>query len=304
MASGGHKAIIAALVANLGIAVTKLAAWILTSSSSMLAEAIHSFADSGNQLLMLIGSRRSTRKADETHQFGFGRTRYITAFVVSIVLFTLGGLFALYEAFHKFVDPHPITAWHWVPIVVLLIGILLEGNSLRTAVLEARKLRGQMPLFTYLKQSRAPEIPVILLEDIAAMLGLVVALVGVSLTLWTGDGRWDALGSAVIGMLLVVVTTFLGSETLSMLVGEGATPDNLKLIRKVLTESGLNIWTLRTLHLGPDTLLVVAKVGIPSELTTNQISEKLNQAETAVAESLTTLKCEIYLEPDFGSARS
>ena len=185
----------------------------------MLAESVHSVADSSNQALLLIAGKRATRRASEVHQFGYGRVRYVAAFVVSIVLFTLGGLFALYEAWHKYTDPHPIDSWQWVPIAVLLIAVAMESLALRTAVIEANHARGKMSIRQYVRQSRSPEIPVILLEDTGALCGLVFALFGVSMTLATGDGRWDAVGSAAIGVLLVVIAVFLAIEMHSMLIG-------------------------------------------------------------------------------------
>jgi cation diffusion facilitator family transporter len=218
-AGGGTKAIVTALVANIGIAGAKFVGYALTGSSSMLAESVHSVADSSNQALLLLGGKRATRKASETHQFGYGRARYIAAFVVSVVLFSLGGVFALYEAWHKFAAPHPIDTWRWVPVAVLLVAMAMESFALRTAVQEANRLRGRLSLAQYVRVSRAPEIPVILLEDTGALLGLVFGLSGVGMTLATGDGRWDAVGSAAIGALLVVIAVFLAWEMRSMLLG-------------------------------------------------------------------------------------
>ncbi len=166
---GGTKAIVAALLANLGIAVTKFIAFLLTRSASMLAEAVHSVADSGNQLLLLLAGRRARRAPDATHPFGYGRYRYFYAFVVAIVLFSVGGLFALYEAWHKFADPHPIEGrWWWVPVVVLVAAIGMESFSLRTAVRESNVVRGDRGWAEFVRTSRAPELPVVLLEDVGA----------------------------------------------------------------------------------------------------------------------------------------
>ncbi|MDD9206846.1 cation transporter, partial [Georgenia sp. 10Sc9-8] len=194
--SGGTTAVVTALFANLGIAIAKFVGYLLTGSSSMLAESVHSVADTSNQALLLIGGKRATRKASDVHQFGYGRTRYVYAFLVAIILFTLGGLFALYEAWHKYADPHPIDQWQWVPVVVLLLAIVFESYALSTAVKEANHTRGDDGWMAYLRKSRAPEIPVILLEDTGALVGLVFGLFGVGMTLATGDGRWDAVGSA------------------------------------------------------------------------------------------------------------
>jgi len=216
---GGAKAIVAALLANVGIAVTKFVAFLLTGSSSMLAESVHSLADSGNQALLLIGGKKSRRAATPAHPFGFGRERYVYAFVVSIVLFSAGGLFALYEAFHKFQHPEPITGrWWWVPLVVLIIAIAIEGFSLHTAVTESNQVRGDRSWIGFIRTAKAPELPVVLLEDAAALLGLVFALFAVGMTLVTGNGLWDALGTAMIGTLLVLVAVVLAVEMKSLLV--------------------------------------------------------------------------------------
>src|SRR5690242_4395740 len=228
---GGTRAIVAALAANLGIAATKFVAFLLTQSSSMLAESIHSVADSGNQVLLLVGGRRADRQATPEHPFGYGRQRYVYAFIVSIVLFSVGGLFALYEAFHKWRHPEPIEGrWWWVPLVVLLIAIGLESYSFRTAVQEADRSRGGRSWVRFVRTAKAPELPVVLLEDAAALAGLVLALGGVGLTLLTGDGHWDAAGTALIGVLLVLVAAVLAVEMNSLIIGESATREDLDAI--------------------------------------------------------------------------
>src|SRR5471030_1371630 len=232
---GGTRAIVAALLANTGIAITKLLAFLLTGSSSMLAESVHSVADSGNQGLLLIGGKRSRREATPEHPFGYGRERYVYAFIVSIVLFSVGGLFALYEAWHKFQAPEPITGrWWWVPIAVLLIAMGLEGFSFRTAIAESNHVRGTRSWTGFIRTAKAPELPVILLEDLAALLGLVFALFGVGMTLATGDGLWDAVGTALIGTLLVLVAIVLSIEMKSLLVGEAATLEQQRAIKTAL----------------------------------------------------------------------
>lgn len=299
---GGNRAIIAALAANLGIAVTKFVAYLLTHSSSMLAESVHSLADSGNQLLLLLGGKRARRAADETHPFGYGRARYLYAFVVSIVLFSLGGLFALYEAWHKWADPHPIESWHWVPVAVLLAAIVMEGLSFRTAVHEANAVRGKASLSRYIRSAKAPEIPVVLLEDSGALVGLVLALFGVGLTLITGDGRWDAVGTAGIGVLLVLIAAVLAWETKSLLLGESATPEDVEAIRAALVGAGVrSLIHLRTLHLGPEELLVAAKIEIDGADSAADVAAAIDAAEVRVrgAVPIATL---IYLEPDLRRA--
>jgi len=297
--SGGTKAVVAALAANLGIAVTKFIAYLLTGSSSMLAEGVHSVADSGNQGLLLLGARRANRAASEHHQFGYGRARYIYAFIVSIVLFSLGGCFALYEAWHKFSDPHPIEGrWWWVPLVVLALGIVMEGFSFRTAIREANHVRGDKSFARYVKESRAPEIPVILLEDFGALIGLVLALFGVSMTLVTHDGRWDAIGSGAIGVLLVVIAVFLAREMASMLLGESADPQHQRAIEAAIPGGGIaSVIHLRTLHLGPDELLVAAKVEVERADDAAHVSRAIDAAEVRIREAV-PLRTQIYLEPD------
>lgn len=305
---GGNRAILAALAANLGIAATKFVAWLLTRSSSMLAESIHSAADSANQFMMLLGGRRARRAPDELHPFGYGRSRYVAAFVVSIVLFSLGGLFALYEAFHKFRHPEPITSWQWVPLAVLVVSILLEGRSLWVGLHEASAARGSRSLSAYIRQSRAPEIPVIVMEDVAALTGLVFALVGVSATLATGDGRWDALGSGAIGVLLVVVALFLASEVGSMLIGESATPEVQEAVRRAILGSGAEgdedgdgalraILSLRTLHTGPDQILVACRFACDPGASGREIADAINAAEARIRAGV-DVDCLVFLEPD------
>lgn len=296
---GGNRAIIAALSANLGIAATKFVAFVLTGSSAMLAEAVHSVADSGNQLLLLVGGRRARREADEEHPFGYGRSRYYYAFLVAIVLFTLGGLFALYEAWEKFHDPHPIEGrWWWVPLAVLGAAIVMEGLSLRTAVHEATPSRGSQGWWRFIRTSRSPELPVVLLEDTGALLGLVFAMVGVSMTLVTDDGRWDALGSGAIGLLLVVIAVVLARETKSMLLGEAALPEAVAAIRAALVGDGVeSVIHLRTMHLGPEELLVAAKIAVPAADTAADVSAAIDAAERRVRAAEPTARL-IYLEPD------
>lgn len=299
MAAGsGTKAVVTALCANIGIAIAKFAGFLLTGSSSMLAESVHSVADSSNQALLLLGGRGAARKASAVHQFGYGRVRYIAAFVVSIVLFSLGGVFALYEAWHKFADPHGIDSWKWVPVAVLLVALALESFALRTAVLEANHVRGDLSLWEYVKASRSPEIPVILLEDAGALLGLVLALAGVGMTLATGDGRWDAVGTAGIGVLLVVIAVFLAWEMRSLLIGESALPHQQAAIERALAGEGIDgIVHMRTLHLGPDDLLVAAKVVVTATDSAAEVTAALNAAEERVRQAV-PLRVQVYIEPE------
>lgn len=297
--AGGTRAIIAALAANLGIAVTKFVAYLLTHSSSMLAESVHSLADSGNQLLLLVGGRRARRAADDTHPFGYGRNRYIYAFIVSIVLFSVGGLFALYEAWHKWSDPHPIEGrWWWVPLVVLAVAIVMESFSLRTAVHESNQVRGRRSWWQFIRGAKAPELPVVLLEDTGALVGLVFATFGVGLTLLTHDGRWDAVGTAGIGVLLVTIAVILAFEISSLLIGEAAGEQDVAAIRAALVGPGVaSVIHLRTLHVGPEELLVAAKIEVTAAERADEIAGAINAAEARVraAVPIATL---IYLEPD------
>ncbi len=305
-AEGSPKAIIAALVANLGIAVTKLVAWLLTGASSMLAEAIHSIADSGNQGLLLLGSKRSIRAPDARHPFGFGRERYIYAFIVSIVLFSVGGLFALYEAYHKFHDVHAghhnellSSRWSWVPLVVLVAAIGMESFSLRTAVVESNAVRGSAGWWEFVRDARAPELPVVLFEDLAALLGLVFALVGVSLTLLTDNGYWDVAGTAAIGLLLVAVAVVLALETKSMLVGESAAAGDLEQIEAALRREQhvLDILSLKTVHVGPDDILVACKISVAPTDSARDITDTINSAEERIRAAVPEAVF-IFIEPD------
>jgi cation diffusion facilitator family transporter len=300
---GGSKAIVAALAANLGIAATKFVAFLLTSSSSMLAESVHSLADSGNQLLLLLGGRKSRKDADAQHPFGYGRERYLYAFIVAIVLFTLGGLFALYEAWHKWQDPHPITEWQWVPIAVLVAAIGMEGFSFRTAMHESNKTRGTQSWPSFIRTSKAPELPVVLLEDFGALVGLTLALLGVGLTLATGDGRFDAAGTASIGLLLVMIAVVLAIETRSLLLGESANAGAVRDIERALVGPGIvSVIHLRTMHLGPEELLVAAKFEADESADAAGLARAIDEAEVRVRAAVPDLKTVIYLEPDLRRA--
>jgi cation diffusion facilitator family transporter len=296
---GGTRAIVAALTANLGIAVTKFVAFVLTGSSSMLAEATHSVADSGNQLLLLVGGRRAARQPTPEHPFGYGRQRYVYAFIVSIVLFSVGGLFALYEAWHKWGHPEPIAGrWWWVPLLVLVVAIGLESFSFRTAIVESNHSRGSRSWVDFVRTAKAPELPVVLLEDAAALVGLVFALLGVGLTVATGQGRWDAVGTALIGLLLVAVAAALAVETSSLLVGESATAEQVAAIEAALVGPGVHrVIHLRTLHLGPEELLVAAKVAVGALERAADVAAAIDDAERRVRAAVPIARM-IYLEPD------
>lgn len=292
------KAVVAALLANLGIAASKFVAFAFTGSSSMLSEAIHSVADSGNQILLLIGNKRAKQVADDRHNFGYGRRRFVYGFIVAIVLFLVGGLFSLYEGVHKWQHPEPLEDW-WIAVVVLLIAIALEGFSFRTAVREANHSRGHRSIPSFIRAARQPELPVILLEDAGALVGLVFALFGVGMAVITGDGRWDAVGAMAVGTLLVVIAVFLAMEMTAMLVGESALPEEVDAIRAALEGSDgvLRVIHLRTLHVGPDELLVAAKIAIAHNDTGAQIAADIDNAEKALRAAVPTAKY-VFLEPD------
>jgi cation diffusion facilitator family transporter len=302
-AGGGTRAIIAALGANLGIALTKFLAFILTGSSSMLAESIHSVADSGNQALLLLGGKRAQRGATAKHPFGYGRERYLYAFIVSIVLFSLGGLFALYEGIHKIQHPEPIDSWKWVPILVLVIAIGLESFSFRTAIVETNHIRGNVSWVGFIRRARAPELPVVLLEDFAALIGLVLALFGVGMTLITHDGVWDGIGTISIGLLLVAVAFVLAIETKSLLIGESATSEHVDLISNAITAGpeAERIIHMRTLHLGPEELLVAAKIAVHHDDNADTIAHGIDAIERRIREAVPIARV-IYIEPDLFSA--
>lgn len=296
--SGGAKAIIAALLANLGIAATKFIAWAFSGSASMLAEGVHSLADSGNQILLIIGGRTSRRSATEAHPFGYGRDRYIYAFVVSIVLFAVGGVFSIYEGIHKISDPHPIEMW-WLPIIVLLVAIVLESLSLRTAIGESRPHKGKQSWVSFVRHAKAPELPVVLLEDVAALIGLVFALFGVGLSVLTGNGLWDGVGTLCIGALLIVIAIVLGVETKSLLVGEGASnADREKILAAILDGNEVErIIHIKTLYLGPDELLVAAKLAFAGDERLSNVAAAIDRVEERVREAVPVARA-IYFEPD------
>jgi len=303
---GGTKAVVAALTANAFIAVCKFVGWALTGASSMLAEAIHSVADCGNQALLLVGGKRGKRAADEEHPFGYGRERYIFAFLVAVILFSVGGLFALYEAFHKYEDVHEGLPnqlldgrWWWVPLVILVAAIIAESLSFRTAIRESNRTRGRQSWARFIRTAKAPELPVILLEDLAALLGLVFALFGVGMTLITRNGYFDVIGTAMIGVLLIGVAVALAWETKSLLLGEAATPEAVQQIRTALEGSDgvLRIIHLKTLHLGPEEVLVAAKIGVNETQSAGRVAEVIDAAEVHIREAVPMVTA-LYLEPD------
>ena len=296
--SGGTRAIIAALLANVGIAIAKFIAFFISGSSSMLAEGVHSLADSGNQLLLLLGGRQSRKKADKEHPFGYGRERYVYAFVVSIILFSVGGVFAIYEGIEKLSEPHPIEN-PWIPLAVLIVAMALEGFSLRTAIKESNHTRGTQTWVQYVRRAKAPELPVVLLEDTAALTGLAFAFAGVGLSVITGNGVWDGIGTLFIGSLLVLVAIILGIETKSLLVGEGATEaDHEKIVTAIESTPKVDrLIHIKTLYLGPDELLVGAKIALAPDSALRDVADTINEVEIAIRDAVPIARV-IYLEPD------
>jgi cation diffusion facilitator family transporter len=296
-AGGGSKAVLAALGANLGIAVIKFVAFAITGSSSMLAEGVHSVVDSGNQGLLLVGARSAKRQATPEHPFGYGRDRYVFGFLVALMLFSAGGLFALYEGVEKVRHPHHIDA-PTVAIVVLAAAIVLESFSLRTAVRESRELKGEDSWFAFVRHAKVPELPVVLLEDVAALVGLAFAFAGVGLSAATGQRVWDGIGTCAIGILLIVVAAVLVVETKSLLVGEAAAPEQVAAIAAGLLGPGVErVIHLRTMHLGPEELLVGAKVAMPAHTNLADVAAAIDAAEQRVRSAVPSARV-IYLEPD------
>ncbi|MFD8211858.1 cation diffusion facilitator family transporter [Streptomyces sp. NPDC059695] len=300
-ASGGTRAIVAALAANLAIAVAKFVAFLFSGSSSMLAESVHSLADSGNQGLLLLGGKKAQREATPQHPFGYGRERYIYAFLVSIVLFSVGGMFAIYEGYEKIKHPHPIEAWYW-PVGVLVFAIIAESFSFRTAIKESNQIRGGLSWTEFVRRAKAPELPVVLLEDLGALVGLVLALGGVGLALLTGNGVWDGIGTLCIGILLILIALVLAAETKSLLLGESAGVEDVKKIEAAVVdgETVTRLIHMRTLHLGPEELLVAAKVAVQHDDTAGEVAHAINAAEERIRAAVPIARV-IYLEPDIYS---
>src|SRR4051812_11123115 len=297
--SGSRRAIIAALLANLAIAISKFVAFAATGASSMLAEAIHSVADTGNQGLLMFGGRQADRPPDERHPFGYGRDRYFYAFVVALVLFSLGSLFALYEGVHKILDPHPVDS-PAVAFVVLGLAMVLEAFSFRTAFQESRKVKpAGLSWPGFIRRTKEPELPVVLLEDTAALIGLVFAFAGVGLSVITDDGRWDGIGTLAISALLAVVAVVLAVEMKSLLIGESASQRNIDAIRVALLDGPevSRVIHLRTMHLGPEELLVAAKIAVEHDETAAEIARGIDAAERRIRAAVPLAQL-IYLEPD------
>jgi cation diffusion facilitator family transporter len=301
---GGRKAILAAFSANLGIAVAKFAAFAFTRSSSMLAEGVHSLADTGNQLLLLLGAKRASKAPTPKHPFGFGRERYFWAFVVALVLFIGGATFAIYEGIEKILHPHELESPAWA-ITVLILALALEGFSFRTALIEVRHANTQgVGLVRFVRRTRAPELPVVILEDTGALIGLVLALIGVTLTLLTDRPVFDGIGTLCIGILLAVIAVMLAIEMKSLLIGESAVPEEERRIGEALTDAPeiRSLIHLRTQHLGPEDLLVAAKLEFRTDLTVPELARAIDAAESRVRAEAPSARL-VFLEPDLRRGR-
>ncbi len=301
-ASGSKRAIVAALLANAGIAAAKFTGFFITGSSSMLAEGVHSVADTSNQGLLLWGQREASKAPDALHQFGYGRSRYFYSFVVALVLFTLGAAFALYEGYEKVVHPHELTS-PLVAVTILGVAICLEAYSFRTAMVESRPLKGPGGWWHFIRASRNPELPVVLLEDTGALIGLALALAGVGLTIATGNPVWDGIGTLCIGVLLAVIAVILMIEMHSALIGEGATRVEDQAIRTALEQTPHidRVIHLRSQYMGPDDLLVGAKIAVGSATDLATVASTIDAAEVAIRAAVPAATV-IYLEPDLDRA--
>lgn len=301
-AGGGTKVVIAAMFANGGIAIAKFVAFMVTGAASMLAESIHSVADTSNQGLLLLGGKRAQKVADDRHQFGYGRERYFWAFVVAMVLFALGGVFSIYEGIEKIRHPHDIDSLGWA-IGVLLLAIVLEGFAFRTAIVESNKVRGSRTWVEFVRKSRSPELPVVLLEDAGALIGLILALTGVGMAQMTGNPMWDGVGTLAIGILLVAISVVLTIEMKSLLIGEAATNEHITALTRAVggVDSVNRVIDLKTQHIGPEELLVAGKLEFDRSLTNRQMSDAVDDVESALRAAV-PLEMQIYLEPDLYEA--
>lgn len=299
MQEGSRKAIIAAFFANLGISVAKFVGFVITGSAGLLAEAGHSLADTGNQALLLLGGKRARQKPTQQHQFGYGNERYFWAFVVALVLFSGGGLFALYEGTQKLLHPHEAESIG-VAIGILLAAIALETFSLMTAIKETKHVKpASMSYWKFVRTAKQPELPIVLLEDVGAEIGLLLALLGLLMTHFTGNARWDAVGSVSIGLLLVVIAAILAVRMKALLIGESASKSDQDAISDALSTSDRvdRLIHLRTVYFGPDELMVAAKLGFAADLTVAELADAVNAAEDAVRTRIPAVGL-IYIEPD------
>lgn len=300
-----RRAIIAAFLANLGIAIAKLIGFVFTGAASMLAESIHSVADTANEGLLLLGGALSRRRETEEHPFGYGRERYFWAFVVALVIFSMGSVFAVYEGVEKLIEPHQLESPLWA-VGILLVAMLLEAWSLRTAAQESNRVRGKLGWWAFIRRSKIPELPVVLLEDLGALVGLLLALIGVGLAMLTGDARFDAIGSLAIGVLLFAIAVVLAIEMRSLLIGESASGKVITALRQAIESHPpvRRLIHMRTEHIGPEELLVAVKVEFDSELDFEGVCAAINAMEVVMRRAVPIARV-IYIEPDiYRPARS
>ncbi len=296
-ASTQRAAVLVALAANLAVAAAKLGAYLITRSSALLAESLHSLADSANEVLLLVGARRSSRPADKRHPFGHARFRYVYAFLVSLTVFWIGGVFAVVEGIAHLASSEPIEDPRWA-FGVLAIGALLDGWSLRTTLRSGRSAKGPMTWRQLVRVTKAPELIVIFLEDLGALIGVAIAAIGVALATVTGVVVWDAIASIAIGVLLMAIGLVVNRETQSLLLGESATADVEKTIRDAIaTTDGIDgVVNLRTIHLGPDDLVIAAAITVDGAMGATEITRSIVDAEASVRAAV-PFRTVIYLEP-------
>jgi cation diffusion facilitator family transporter len=290
------RTILYALGANLAIAAAKTAAAVFTGSSAMLAEAIHSYADSGNQVLLLWGMRQAKRPPSPDYPLGWGKAVFFWSFIVALVLFSLGGLFSLYEGWHKLAHPEPLQ-YAWVAIAILVFGLAAETASLRACLQEVNKVRGGRGLWRWFRESRQSELVVIFGEDLAALLGLTLALVAILLTIHSGNPVWDALGSMAIGVVLIVVAILVGIEIKALLIGQSADPDTEARMREFLQrqDSIEKVFRVLTLQLGTS-LMVALKVKMRAS-TAAELVDRINSTERAMRAEFPEIQW-LFVEPD------
>ena len=295
--SASFKAILYAFFANLGLAIAKAAASIYTGSGSMMAEAIHSFADCTNQLLLFLGLKQSQKPADAEHPLGYGKVTYFWSFVVAIMLFSMGGLYSVYEGIHKLDSTEPLQQ-AWVALLVLGFGIVIEGFSLYGALREIGKLRGDRPFWDWFQHTRNAELVVILGEDAAATLGLAVAFVFVAVADASGNPMYDAIGSICIGVILLIISVFLGWRIMRLIIGRSAEPELVELIDRIIStdDSIDHVLNTMTIQFGPHVMLA-AKIKMKPDLSTIEIVKQINELEREIEKQVPIVKW-TFIEPD------
>ena len=296
MKANSARTIYYALGANLAIAGAKTAGAVATGSSAMLAEAIHSFADAGNQLLLLLGMRQAKRPPTADYPLGWGKAVFFWSFIVAIVLFSLGGLFSFYEGWHKLLHPEPLTN-PWVAVGILVFGLIAEAISMRACLQEVNKVRGKRTVWRWFRESRQSELVVILGEDFAALLGLALALIAVLATMLTDNPMWDGLGSMWIGVVLLVVAAGIGAEIKGLLIGQSADPEEVKRIRSFVEgcEGVEKVYRVLTMQMGTS-LMVALKVKV-NAASADQLISRINEVETSLRIEFPDIQW-LFFEPD------